>query len=436
MANNIIKKVLDNGLTVIIKETRHAPVATFWMWYRTGSRNERTGITGASHWVEHMQFKGTPTYPNDILDTLISRDGGVWNAMTFYDWTTYYELMPADKIRLGLELEADRMVNSIFDEKEVEAERTVILSERSGSENSPSWLLYEELNSAAFRVHPYHTLVIGERADLETMTRDDLFNHYQMHYVPGNATAVLVGDIDAEESLKLIEKLYGGIPAGSPPQDVNRPEPRQYGERRVTLNREGETAFVMMGYHAYDALHPDFFALVVLDSILAGASSLNFMSTAYTSSKTSRLYKALVETNIAASVSGGMVATIDPYLYTISAVVSEGKSPREVETALDVEIERVAQGDISEAEFLKARKQAKALFAYDSESVTSQGFWLGYAEMLTGDYTWSMNYLDNLMSVTLDDVKRAAADIFHKNSRTVGWYVPTGNGNQPGGDKA
>ena len=432
MANNIIKKVLNNGLTVIIKETRHAPVATFWMWYRTGSRNEKTGITGASHWVEHMQFKGTPAYPDDILDTLISREGGVWNAMTFYDWTAYYEIMPAEKIGLGLELEADRMSNSKFEEKDVEAERTVILSERSGSENSPAWLLYEELTSAAFRVHPYHTPVIGERADLENLTRADLYHHYQQHYVPGNATAVLVGDIDGEESLKRIEELFGAIPAGPPPPEINRPEPRQYGERRVTLNREGETAFVMMGYHAYDALHPDFFALVVLDSILAGASSMNFMSTAYTSSKTSRLYKALVQTNIAASVSGGMVATIDPYLYSISAVVSDGKTPREVEDALDAEIEKIAQGGISEAEFLKAQKQAKALFAYDSESVTSQGFWLGYAEILAGDYNWSLNYLENLMSVTLDDVKRAAADIFHKDRRTVGWYVPTGNGTQQG----
>jgi len=426
--DKVTRVTLDNGLTVIVKEMHHAPVATFWVWYRVGSRNEIPGITGISHWVEHMQFKGTPQFPADILDRLISREGGMWNAMTFYDWTAYYEVMPADKIDLGLRLEADRMVNSVFDPAETESERTVILSERSGSENSPSWLLYEEMLGVAFRVHPYRTTVIGERIDLETMTRDDLYNHYRHYYVPNNATAVLVGDVDTQEALARIEELFGGIPAGDPVPEVNRPEPPQYGERRVRLEREGETPYVSVAYRAYEVTHPDFFTLTVLDSILAGASSLNFMGTADTSNKTSRLYRALVETELAAGVGGGMIATIDPYLYTITATVRNGHTPEEVEAAIIDEIENVRAGSIRQEEFEKARKQARALFAYDSESVSSQGFWLGFSEVLVGDCGWFDDYLDRLMAVTLDDVHRVAQDVFDPRRRTVGWYIPTGDG--------
>jgi zinc protease len=427
-ANGVLKTKLKNDLTVLIKEVHNAPVATFWVWYRVGSRNEIPGITGISHWVEHMQFKGTPQYPANVLDKLISREGGLWNAFTFIDWTTYFEVMPADKIGLGIDLEADRMANSTFHPEEVDSERTVIISERSGSENSPPWLLFEEILGAAFRVHPYHTEIVGELIDLQTMTRDDLYNHYRRYYAPGNAVAVLVGDVDAKQALKTIEERFGGVPAGEKPPEVNRPEPPQYGERRVRLNREGKTAYVTVAYRGVEIKHPDFFALAVADSILAGATSFNFMSTSGTTNHTSRLYKALVETELAAGISGGLTATIDPYLYTISATVRDGRTCQEVEDAIHAEIDRMARGEISEKEFAKARKQAKALFAYDSESVTSQGFWLGFAETLVGDYEWFDTFLDKLMAVTLDDVKRVSADVFQPNKRTVGWYVPTGDG--------
>lgn len=428
--DGIVTAQLDNGLKVLIKESHNAPVATFWMWYRVGSRNEVPGITGASHWVEHMQFKGTPRFPGDTLDQLISREGGSWNAMTFFDWTAYYEIMPANRIDLGLELEADRMAHSLFDADEVAAERTVILSERSGSENSPTWLLYEEMLGVAFRVHPYHSTVIGERIDLETMTREDLYAHYRRYYVPNNATAVLVGDVDAGQYLEKINDLLGGHTPGQLPPPVNRPEPAQHGERRVVVNREGSTAFVSVAYRAYEVTHPDFFTLTVLDSILAGASSLNFMSTSGTSNKTSRLYRALVESELAAGVGGGMIATIDPYLYTITATVRDGRTPEQVEEAIHRETARLADGDIQVEDFEKARKQARALFAYDSESVSSQGFWLGFADTLVGNYAWFDDYLDRLMAVSLDDVKRVAADVFRPTQRTIGWYVPTGNGTE------
>ncbi|MCP4427222.1 MAG: insulinase family protein, partial [Chloroflexi bacterium] len=160
------KTTLDNGLTVVLKEMRHAPVASFMIWYRVGSRQEKPGLTGASHWVEHMLFKGTPQFPNGSLDRLVSREGGHLNAFTWLDFTAYYETMPANRIELALEIEADRMTNTLMTEAEVEAERTVILSERQMYENEPRFLLNEELTAVAFRVHPYHHEIIGDEADL------------------------------------------------------------------------------------------------------------------------------------------------------------------------------------------------------------------------------------------------------------------------------
>jgi zinc protease len=432
--DGVFKTRLDNGLKVLIKEMHHAPVASWWVWYKVGSRNERPGVTGISHWVEHMQFKGTQRYPSQVLDKLISRVGGMWNAMTFMDWTTYFETMPAGQIELGLDLEADRMLNSTFDPDEVASERTVIISERQGSENSPSWLLYEELIAAAFRVHPYRKTVVGDQIDLETMTRDDLYNHYRAYYVPNNATAVLVGDVDTQAMLARIAELYGSIPPGPQPPPVHFVEPPQYGERRVEVRREGLTAYIQTAYHAPGIGDPDFFPLAILDTILAGASSFNFFSTADTSNKTSRLYQALVETELAASVDAGLITTLDPYLYTFSATVRAGRTCEEVQAALDEELARAAWGDISEREFEKAHKQTKAIFAYDSESVSSQGLWLGLAETLVDDYIWFETFLDKLMAVTLDDVRRVAAEVLRPTRRTVGWYIPTGEASGNGQD--
>jgi zinc protease len=182
----------------------------------------------------------------------------------------------------------------------------------------------------------------------------------------------------------------------------------------------------MVAYRAPAIDDPNFFPLVVLDSILSGPTSFNSFGGGGTSNKTSRLYKALVETELAAGIGGGLTATIDPYLYSIHATVRTGRTPQEVEGAIDAELGRVASESVTKAEFEKARKQAKALFAFSSESVTNQGMWLGMAETLIGDYTWFETYLDQLMAVTLDDVSRVAAEVLDPHRRTVGWYVPTG----------
>lgn len=416
-------KKLDNGLTVILKENHNAPVASFWAWYRVGSRNEVPGITGISHWVEHMLFKGTPTFPKGTLDREISRNGGTWNGMTWLDYTTYFETLPADRFDLALRIEADRMVNSLFDPNEVESERTVIISEREGNENYPTWLLGEEVQAIAFRVHPYHHEVIGDKSDLQTMTREQLWQHYKMYYAPNNALVVAVGDFESAQLMDRIAELFGRIPAGPPLPGVPFVEPAQRGERRVHVKGPGATAYLQMAFHVPDARHPDIFPLIVLDTILGGAQSMTLFGGS-PPSKSSRLYKALVETELATSVYSNLSLTIDPFLFYFGATVRTGRTLAEVEAALWAELQRAVQQPVTPEEVAKAVKQTQAQFAYSSESVTNQAFWLGYSEIVTGSYTWFYAYLDRIGAVTAADIQRVAATYLTETNRVVGWYLP------------
>lgn len=425
MGSNVIKTTLDNGLTVLLKEMHHAPVATFMVWYRVGSRNELPGHTGISHWVEHMMFKGTPQYPGDVMERMISREGGYWNAFTWLDYTAYYETMPSDRIDLALKMEADRMVNTIMEPDEVESERTVILSERGMYENQPRFLLDEELTAAAFRVHPYHHEVIGDTVDLETMTRDDLYFHYRRHYSPTNAIAVAVGDFDSTEMLARIEALYGVLPPGEETTPVRRVEPDQAGERRVIVNGPGDTAYLTFAYRVPGAAHPDYPALSLLNAAFAGGSSLGMFGGGG-SNRSSRLYKALVSTELAAGAYGSLTPTIDPFLYTISAVVRAGRTLNEVEAALEAELARLATEPITASELAKALKRARAHFIMAGESISGQAQLIGAAEATTGDYRWYETVLERLENVTLDDIERARRTYLQRRNRTVGWYEPDG----------
>jgi zinc protease len=424
MDDKVIKTRLRNGLEVRLKEMRVAPLISSWIWYRVGSRNEQTGTTGISHWVEHMQFKGTPTYPGNILDRAISRDGGVWNALTYLDWTAYFETMPAGRINLALELEADRMQNSLFDPKEVESERTVIISERQGHENSPSFRLAEEVQAAAFRVHSYHHEVVGDMADLEQITREDLYHHYSQYYSPGNAVLAIAGDFRPTSMLKKIRETFGKVPKQPKPEFKTRQEPKQNGERRVTVEGPGETPLLHVAYRAPQGNHQDFMTLSVLDSILSGPSSLNLFGGSI-SNKTSRLYQTLVEGEIAASVYGSLASTIDPYLYYLGVTVRPDRDPEEALVVLDQEIDRLLQEQIKPDDLQKAIKQAKAMFAYGSESTTNQAFWLGYSEMFA-EYAWFESYIDRLAKVTADDIIDVARKYLHPTQRVVGFYRPNG----------
>jgi zinc protease len=418
---NITRTTLKNGLTVIIKELHTAPVATFWIWYRVGSRNEPTGRTGISHWVEHMQFKGTETFPGDEVEKEVSRNGGQWNAMTSLDWTTYYQTLPADKIDLALRLEADRMVNSRYDPQEVESERTVIISERQGSENEPFFLLSQEVEAAAFRVHPYHHQVLGDQIDIETMSREALYQHYRTYYQPNNAIAVLVGAVDTQQALARIEALYGNIPSSVQPPRFLRPEPPQRGERRVQIKGEGETDYLIVAYHGPASNDPDFFPMIVLESALSGPGSLNQFG-GESGHKTSRIYKAMVASGLAATAGGGFYATLDPYLYSLYAIPVAGVSVTELEAVIDREIEKVRTELLDAKELAKLHKQAKAAFAFSAESVSNLGYWYGFAEILA-DYTWFTEFLNRLSAVTAEDVLRVAKQYLRPENRVVGSYL-------------
>jgi zinc protease len=419
--NGIIKKKLKNGLTVVLKELRTTPVTSFCVWYRVGSRNEHLGITGASHWVEHMMFKGTQKYNEAEMDRIISREGGVRNAFTWVDFTAYYETMPSDKIDLAIALEADRMVHTRFEPKEVNSERTVIINEREMYENSPGFRLSEELQATAFRVHPYGHEVIGHVSDLKGMTRDDLYNHYKRYYAPNNAIVAVSGDFASAEMLAKIEKQFGKLkPSKSIPQQ-RAEEPPQRGQRRVVVKGEGDTHYLSLAFHAPSATHPDYMALVALDSILCGASGLSFFGGG-TSNRSSRMSKELVDGQWMADVGGGVVPTIDPFLYSIGGTVMPGKRYEDVEAQLWKQIERVRSEPVAQAELDRALKQTRAQVAFGTETVTNQAFWLGFSEVIQ-DYGWFSGFLDRLTQITVQDVQRVAQTYLNPDNATVGVYL-------------
>src|SRR6185503_10505712 len=259
---NVIAHTLPNGMLVLLREVHSAPVATCWLWYRVGSRNEGIGTTGISHWVEHMLFKGTPNIPKGEMDRLIARNGGTFNGFTSNDYTAYFETLPADRIELGLRIESDRMINSLFDPDEVASERTVIISEREGHENDPEWWLDEAMAAAAFQVHPYRNEVIGWKSDLLAITRDDLYNHYQTFYMPNNAVLVLVGDFETDAMIEQVDRHFAHLPVGPKLPPFRAAEPEQQGERRVVVRRPGPAEYVQIAYHAADCRHADFAPLV------------------------------------------------------------------------------------------------------------------------------------------------------------------------------
>lgn len=420
--SNLTKTVLGNGMQVILRESHVAPVASFWIYYRVGSRNELPGVTGVSHWVEHMLFKGTEQFPRGEFDRAVARAGGVYNGMTSQDWTTYFETFPSDRVELALQVESDRMANSIFDSEETESERTVIISEREGSENSYYYLLQEEVQAAAHHVHSYHHPIIGWKSDLLSMTRNDLYRHYRTYYTPSNAIAVVVGDFDTQAMLAKIEAYFGGLPPGPGAPPVRLQEPEQKAERRIVLRGPDLTAYLLMAFHAPQATHPDFFPLIVMDAVLGGAKGMGLFG-GNVNNRSNRLYKALVDTQLAVSVQSSYQPTIDPDLFSFSATLAPGVTHQQVEEAMWAELAKVQQEGVTPAELTKAIKQTKAQFAYSSESVTYQAYWLGISEVIASS-EWLEQWLDKLTSVTAEDVQRVAQHYFARTKQTVGWYVP------------
>jgi zinc protease len=421
------RHTLPNGLTVLTREVHSAPVVSFWIWYRVGVRNEHGGITGISHWVEHMLFKGTPNLPAGAVHGLVAANGGVLNGFTWDDFTTYYETLPSDRWELSLRIEADRIVNARFDPDEVASERTVIISEREGHENDPDFNLGEEVSAAAFKVHSYGVSTIGWKSDLQAMTRDDLYNHYKTFYAPNNAVVVAVGDFDTAYLLRRVEESFGQLPANPAIPPVRGVEPPQQGERRVVWRQPGPNPSLQMVFHAPAANHADIYPLMVADALLSGAKAMGFGSGA-SLGRSARLYRALVVPEIATSAGSHFRLTRDPHLFSLGASARPGSDPeptlRRIEDALLAEIDKLATTPPPAEEVEKAIRQARAQFVYTGESVTNLGYILGYLEIV-GSADLYTTFLDHLAAVTPEDVQRVVAQYLNADNRTVGWYIPT-----------
>lgn len=416
---------LDNGLKVLVQEEHTAPLASVWCWYRVGSKDERPGQTGISHWVEHMNFKGTENIPRDHVKGIIEQFGGTWNGYTWIDQTTYVETATRDALDHMLFIESERMARCLYHPDDCDSERTVIIAELQGGENDPDQLLDQEVTAAAFKAHPYGHPTIGWLPDLERMTRTELVEFYRRFYVPNNATLVVVGDVNADDVFSRAERHFAPIAAGPALSRPDMREPDQTGERRVTICREGTTAYFKSVFHAPAATDPHFFPVLVLDAVLTGAKGLNLWASFRVPppQRSARLYRALVETGLASSVSGALLPTQQPFLYTLSATATEGTRLASLEAAALAELERVRLEGISPGELVKAKQQLKARFVFDNDSVTNVAHQLGYFETIAT----AALYLDlwpKVERVTLDEVAAAARRLFETWNRTVGWFEP------------
>jgi zinc protease len=414
-------------LKVVVREIHTAPLVSVWCWYRVGSGDELPGQTGVSHWVEHMNFKGTVNIPREQMKGIVERFGGMWNGYTWIDQTTYLETAGRGALDRMLFIEAERMAYGLYEPGDCESERTVIISELQGGENDPDQLLDTEVMATAFRAHPYQHPTIGWLEDLRSMTRDDLVSHYRRFYIPNNATLVVVGDVNADDVLRSAEAHFASIPEGVVPDRIRACEPPQLGERRVLIERDGTTGYVKVVFHAPAANDPDFFALLVLDAILTGAKGVNLWSSFRVAppQRRARLYTALVEGGLASFVSGAIMPTAQPYVYTLSFTAIDGIALEDVESAALREIERVRDAGVTPAEVERARHQLRARLVFENDSVTNIAHQLGYFETIAGpDYLPSLQ--QRIDAVTAEQVWDVARRRLGPCTRTVGWFRPIG----------
>src|SRR4030043_559717 len=405
---------LDNGLKVLIIEEHKAPVATFQVWYRIGSRDEPSGKSGLSHLLEHMMFKGTSRYGPTVLSKVVQKNGGSDNAYTTKDYTVYFELFASDRITLAIDLEADRMQNLLLEQKEVIAERNVVKEERRlRYEDDPQNSLFEEVVAAAFKVHPYQRPVIGWMSDLQSIERDDLYKYYKVNYSPNNAVIVIVGDVKTDQIIEHVNKSFGHIQFGPPRKSTASSEPDQKGERRILLRRQAEMPYLLIAYHTPAFPHEDSYSLDVLSLILSGG-------------KSSRLYKSLVyEKKIALNVDTEYDGfNKDPFLFFLDATVFPEKNINDVEDALCTEIEKIKNRPPSEQEVQKARNQIEASFIMEQDSIYLEAMKYGMFEIL-GDWRLIDRYLEGIRKATPENVTTVAKKYLRKDNRTVGILIPT-----------
>lgn len=409
----VSETILENGLHILLLEDHKAPVVSFQVWYPVGSRNERSGKTGISHLTEHMMFRGTRKYGPKEFSRVVKRNGGNENAFTSQDYTAYFENIARDRLEICLDLESDRMTNLDVDRQAFLTERDVVMEERRlRTDDDPVSSLFEEMDSIAFRCHPYMWPVIGWMDDIARITYEDFLDYYYRHYKPNQATVIVVGSLEKEKVLAQIKEYFGGIsPAPEPDVSVCSEMP-QRGERRFYLEREAQLSYILMGYHVPNFSSTDSFPLELLTIILGYG-------------KSSRLYNSLVqEKQLALDINVNYPRlSYDPNLVQILAPIMPGRTPEVVEDALNQEIERVISEGITDRELEKAKNMAEASFVFHRDSFFYQGMLLGIHQTVA-NWRDLYNYLPGIAQVTADDVKRVAGTYFQKTGKNVGTLIP------------
>lgn len=408
-------QLTENDLRVLLLPQEGASVATSMVTYHVGSRNERTGHTGATHMLEHLMFKGTERFHKQkgtsIFETL-QRVGAKVNASTWVDRTNYYEMLPTEHLPLALDIEADRMRGALIDPADVEDERTVILNELDRNQNDPVSRLFDEVWAAAFTAHPYHHPTIGWRSDIESMTAADLRTYYDTYYWPNNATVSVIGRLDRRNVLNEIADHFGRLDAAEHdiPQ-VTTEEPEQTGRRRVTVRQDGQLGAVLMGYKSTPATEPDADALDLLARILAAG-------------KGSRLFQRCTDRGLTSDVFGINFRLRDPSLFSIFAYLAPDQDHETVEAEIESVIEAVRVDGVTQDELDRARNQLRAQTAFDRDGPMRVASQLNEA-LAAGDWRLYTQYMDRLEEVTTDDIQRVAQRYLTTDTSTVGWYVPT-----------
>jgi zinc protease len=404
-----------NNLQVLLLPDATAPVVTLMVTYRVGSRNESMGLTGATHMLEHLMFKGTKRYnkkDGTSIFNALQRVGARVNATTWLDRTNYYELLPREHLPLAVEIEADRMRGALISTEDLESERTVILNEFDRGDNEPMRKLYLAVWSTAFMAHPYHHPTIGWRSDIEHATSGGLRHFYDTFYWPDNATVSVIGDLDREATLDLLDGHFGAItPAPAPIPEVHTREPRQRGTRRITVRQAGQLGLVMVAYKSPSALEPDVDALEVLSIVLA-------------TGKNSRLYRRLTDNALTTHIMTSVSRLRDPGLFYIFAMLAPGHTHESIEEQILEEVERVKEEGITEAELRRAKSKIKAEVAFSRDGSFSVASELNEA-IAAGDWKLYSTLLDRIERVTADDVQRVARQYCTEDVLTVGYYDPT-----------
>lgn len=408
-ADDVKSFTLKNGMKIFVLEDHSIPNANMYFFYKVGSRNEYVGITGISHFFEHMMFNGAKKYGPKQFDRVMEANGGSNNAYTTENITAYTDWFPSSSMEVMFDLEADRIANLNFDPKMIESERGVILSERStGLENDPLEQLWQETQATAFIAHSYQWPVIGWESDIKNWTKEDLENYFHTYYAPNNCVVVISGDVKLNEVKKLAEKYFEPISAGPKPRSLHTIEPEQTGERRVFVKREVPSPYILMAYHVPQTGSTDYYAIELLNSILSQGES-------------SRLYNSIVDDQqLALEVGSVYFNAFDPTLLFIYGIANDGITAAQLEKSILDELDKIIKNGVSEGELQKVKNQKLMEFYQTTETINGMSNTIGTYELFFGDYKKMFTAPEDYKKVTAEDIKNVAAKYFTKQNRTVG----------------